>query len=131
MAELWKTTNARRRFYRPCIDPQLTDLAIGALAVDPNSPNTIMRGRVSRTTSSTRSTVWASTNLWTAAKNWTLSTGLGNAFVLFGISKIVVDPTNSNNVSLDSGIRWLQREFGVYKSTDGGANWTNTTSAAV
>jgi hypothetical protein len=47
------------------------------------------------------------------------------------ISKIVVDPTNSNVVYATVGLTGsdgLTGNTGVWKSTDGGAHWTNTTT---
>ncbi len=46
------------------------------------------------------------------------------------IGAIAVDPTNPKNVWVGTGESWTRNSVsigdGIYKSTDGGENWTNT-----
>src|SRR5262249_33365176 len=61
---------------------------------------------------------------------WTLRTAAG-AFDRRTTSKIVVDPTNANiayAAMAAFGENGLSGNTGIWKTTDGGATWTNTTS---
>ena len=61
---------------------------------------------------------------------WTLRTG-GGAFNRLTVSKIAVDPTNAAvayAAMADMGNNGLWGNTGIWKTIDGGANWTNTTT---
>ncbi len=56
---------------------------------------------------------------WTAIGPAPLPNGSGNQAVTGRVTAVVVDPTNSNKVYLGTA------QGGVWRSLDGGANWTN------
>ena len=127
---VWKTTNGGTS-WTPLTDSQST-LNMGAIAVAPSAPNTIYAG-TGDATASTQSFygrgVLKSTD---GGATWTL---LGNSlFNRQTISQVAVDPTNANiiYVSLNNaGVNDISGipVNGVYKSSDGGQTWTNTTAS--
>jgi photosystem II stability/assembly factor-like uncharacterized protein len=66
--------------------------------------------------------VWKSTN---GGYSWTV---LSDSWPTLPVSSIAVDPTNPNRVYVGTGDfqGYAVYPFGVMKSTDGGATWTNT-----
>lgn len=68
-------------------------------------------------------------------QNWTLLGGSGasNIFYRSAISKIVVSPSNPNLVyaAVASAKNGVTGNEGIWKSTDGGLTWTNTTKTAI
>ncbi|MGH9481980.1 MAG: WD40/YVTN/BNR-like repeat-containing protein, partial [Terriglobales bacterium] len=120
---LWKSTDGGHSFL-PIFDNQDV-AAIGTIAVAPSDPNTVWVGTgepwVIRPADVIGDGVYKSTD---AGATWQHM-----ALVETGrIARIVVNPRDVNNVFVcaegrDSG---PQAERGVYRSTDGGANWTKT-----
>ena len=87
--------------------PERPSPSVNALAIVPQSPNTIL--------AATREGVFKSTNggsTWVAKRN-----GL-STFGGLEVTDITVDPTNSNYIYLST---WGD---GVYRSTDNGENWS-------
>jgi photosystem II stability/assembly factor-like uncharacterized protein len=124
---VWKTTNAGSS-WTPLTDNQST-LFMGAIAVAPTNPSTIYAGTGEATNSSLSfygRGVLKSTN---GGTTWTL---LGNSvFDRLVISKIAIDPTNANTVYAaveDTGENGVSGNTGIWKSTDGGNTWIDTTS---
>jgi hypothetical protein len=155
---VWRTDDAL------AADPQWTWLdgdlqqnSVGTLTADPNDPtgNTIYlgTGEANRCSSGCEAGVgiYKSTNggdSWTKLSDTCVSNGTypcatpgQDAFLGRGISKIVVDPTNSNHIYVGSalGVRGLSHVIGnggttrlepganlpgVYESTDGGQTFT-------
>ena len=117
---VWKTANAGTT-WTPVFDEQ-GSYSIGALAIDPKDPLTVWVGTGEH--NSQRSVgygdgVYKSTD---GGRTWT-NTGLklsGN------IGRIAIDPKNSAVVYVAAqGPLWSGGgERGVYKTTDGGATWT-------
>lgn len=118
---LWKTTDAGMSWH--CVsDSTFTSSSVGAVAVAPSNPNVVyvgmgeveMRGNISFGDG-----VYKSLD---AGKSWT-HVGLKNSYA---IGKIAVDPRDENVVYVAAqGHVWGPNpERGLYKSTDGGANWT-------
>ncbi len=115
--------------WTPLTDGQPT-LAIGAIAVDPNSPNTIYVG-----TGEGNGNIdgyWGAGLLKSTddGQTWTL---LGaNQFAGLGIARIAIDPDPNNSSTLlvaatydgqsNPGRSTLAR-MGVWRSTDGGSTW--------
>jgi hypothetical protein len=140
---VWKTTNATSSnvTWTPLTDNQAT-LDIGAIALAPSNTSVIYAGTgdPNNANGSVGFTNGLGGNF--AGKGILKSTDGGSTWTLLGqstftgteISKIVVDPANANNVyvavqgyngapgSLQTG------NVGVWKSTDGGNSWTNTTT---
>lgn len=116
---IWKTANAGV-VWKPIFDSQHV-ASIGAIAVAPSDPKIIYAGTGEadiRSDLSTGDGVYKSTD---AGQTWT-SIGLGESRQ---ISRIVVDPRDANVVYVAAlGHAYGPNpERGVYKSTDGGANW--------
>lgn len=129
---VWKTTNggATNPDWTPLTDDQATCF-IGSIALAPSNPNIIYVGTGEaelRDISFYGRGVLKSTD---AGATWAL---LGaNHFDRTVISKVVVHPTNPDIVFVSVGGFGTDgntaQQPGVYRSTDGGLTWTNTTSA--
>ncbi len=116
---IWQTTNAGV-VWTPIFDSQHV-ASIGALAVAPSDPNVIYAGTGEpdiRSSLSSGDGVYKSTD---AGKTW-VNVGLRDSRQ---ISRIVVDPRDANIVYVAALGHAFgpNAERGVYKSTDGGANW--------
>ncbi len=87
---------------------------VNALAVDPTNPNTLYLG-------GGWGGVWKSTN---GGIDWT---ALTDGWEWLTVSSIAVHPTNGNIIYVGTGdySGGIGYQFGIMKSLDGGATWTN------
>lgn len=113
---VWKTSNAGASF-RPIFDKYCQ--SIGALAIDQQNPNIVYVGTGE---SNMRNTVSIGEGLYKTTDggdNWTKIGGLDSTE---HISKIIVDPKNSNTIYVAApGALWSDSKHrGLYKSVDGG-----------
>jgi len=120
---LWKSTDGGHSFL-PIFDQQ-DAAAIGTIAVAPSDANTVWVGTgepwVIRPADIVGDGVYKSTD---AGKTWQ-NMGL----VPSGrIARIVINPRDANNVLVcaEGRLTSPQQDRGVFRSTDGGANWTKT-----
>ncbi|MBU7578796.1 MAG: hypothetical protein KAF40_12110 [Flavihumibacter sp.] len=118
---IWKSTNAGASF-KPIFDRYCQ--SIGALAIDQSKPAVVYAGTGE---SNMRNSVSIGNGLYKSTDggdNWT-KIGLDSTE---HISKIVIDPSNSNIVYVAApGPLWSDSEHrGLYKSTDGGKTWTKS-----
>ena len=116
---VWKSVNGGTT-YKPVFDKQPAQ-SIGAIAIDPQNPKTVWVGTGeswTRNSVSIGDGIYRSTD---GGENWT-NLGLKNSE---RISKIIVDPQNSNTVyACVPGKLWSDSdERGLYKTTDGGQTW--------
>jgi len=117
---IWKTTDGGLN-WKPVFDDQRVH-SIGALALAPSDPEVVYAGTGEsyiRSNVSIGNGVWRSTD---GGANWT-HVGLEKTG---RISRIVVHPTDPDTVyvaALGHGYT-PQQERGIYKSTDGGATWS-------
>ena len=117
---LWKSTDAGTSFV-PIFDDQPV-AAIGAIAVADSDPNIVWVGTgepwVIRYSDVMGDGVYVSKD---AGKTWT-NMGLKETG---RIARVIVHPTNPNTVYVCASGRLTgpQEERGVFKTTDGGANW--------
>lgn len=120
---VWKSTNGGTS-WTPLTDNQ-PSLAIGALALDPNNPDIVYAGTGEPTLGLDNyygAGILKSTD---AGQNWSVI-GAEN-FAGMGVSKIIVDPTDSTIIYASSartgneGAAFPAR--GVFKSTNGGQSW--------
>ena len=127
---VWKTLDGGAS-WTPLTDNQTT-LSMGAIAIAPTSTSTIYAatGEAVNSPASLANYgqgILKSTN---GGASWTL---MGNStFSRHTISQIVVDPTNANNVYAavaGAGNNGIAGSTGIYKSTDGGTTWSDTTTA--
>jgi photosystem II stability/assembly factor-like uncharacterized protein len=125
---VWKTTDAGAD-WTPLTDNQPT-LFMGAIALAPSDPNTIYAGTGEATHSILSFTGHGVLKSTDAGATWTL---LGtDVFDRHTISKIVVSRDDPNTVYVavaERGVHGLTGNTGVWRSTDGGITWTNTTAA--
>ncbi len=113
---VWKTTNAGVSF-KSIFDKYCQ--SIGALAVDQKNPKVLFVGTGE---SNMRNTVSVGDGLYRSTdegENWTKISGFDSTE---HISRIIIDPQNSNNVYVAvPGPLWSDSKHrGLYKSTDGG-----------
>jgi photosystem II stability/assembly factor-like uncharacterized protein len=115
---IWKSTNAGASF-KSIFDKYCQ--SIGAIAIDQKNPKIVFAGTGE---SNMRNSVSIGNGLYRstdAGDNWT-KVGLDSTE---HISKIVIDPVNSNNIYVAApGPLWSDSKHrGLYKSTDGGKSW--------
>jgi uncharacterized repeat protein (TIGR01451 family) len=127
---VWKTTNGGTT-WTPLTDVQST-VSMGAIAVAPSNPAVVYAGTGEANNSGDSNSghgVLVSTD---AGATWTLSTA-GGAFDRRAVSEIAVDPTNPNiayaAIAAGLSVNSLGGNSGIWKTTDGGATWSNTTTA--
>ena len=118
---VWKTTNAGNT-WKPIFDNE-SCYSTGCITIDPNNPSVIWLGtgeNVGGRHLSFGDGVYRSMD---AGETWT-NVGLDKSE---HISKIIVHPDNSNVVWVASqGPLWSKGgQRGVFKTVDGGANWTH------
>jgi len=135
---VWKTTDATTASpsWTPLTD-NITDangnpvpLFMGAIAVAPNKPNVIYAGTGEANNSGDSFYGRGILVSQDGGKTWTLETA-GGAFDRRSISKIAVDPSNANiayAAVADFAENGLLGNTGIWKTTDGGVTWTNTTA---
>src|SRR6185437_654309 len=120
---VWKSTDGGHNF-APVFDGQ-DSMAIGALAVAPSDPNTVWAGT---------GEAWAIRDIDVMGDGVYKSTDGGATWRNMGleqtgrIGRIVINPTDPGTVYVCALGRTTgpQQERGVYKTTDGGANWTRS-----
>jgi len=117
---VWKSRDGGTT-YKPIFDKEGTQ-SIGAIAVDPKNPRTVWVGTGeswTRNSVSVGDGIYKSTD---GGDNWT-NAGLKDSE---RIVKILVDPNDGNTVfACVPGKLWSDSdERGVYRTTDGGKNWT-------
>jgi photosystem II stability/assembly factor-like uncharacterized protein len=129
---VWKTLNGGST-WSPLTDQQAT-LSMGAIAVAPSNPNVIYAGTGEADFSLDSFYGRGLLKSTDAGATWTLLTGNAevNEFDRKAISRILVNPTDPNTVYLAvaaGGENGLTGPYGLYKSSDGGTTWTNTTTS--
>jgi photosystem II stability/assembly factor-like uncharacterized protein len=125
---VWKTTDAGNS-WTPLTDDQAT-LFMGAIALAPSNPDVIYAGTGEATNSALSFTGHGVLKSTDAGQSWTL---LGtDVFDRRTISQIVVAPDDPDTVYVavgGAGVHGLAGNTGIWRSTDGGATWTDTTAA--
>jgi photosystem II stability/assembly factor-like uncharacterized protein len=117
---VWKSVNGGSTF-KPIFDKQPVQ-SIGAITIDPKNPKVIWVGTGE---SWTRNSVSVGDGVYKSVdggENWT-NMGLKESE---RIAKILVDPTSTNTAYVCAlGKLWSDSdERGLFKTTDGGQNWT-------
>ncbi|HEX8284541.1 MAG TPA: hypothetical protein VF588_14345 [Pyrinomonadaceae bacterium] len=123
---VWKSVNGGTTF-KPVFDKQPVQ-SVGAVTIDPKNPKVVWVGTGeawTRNSVSVGDGVYKSTD---GGDNWT-NLGLKESE---RISKILVDPTNSDTVYVcATGKLWSDSdERGVYRTTDGGKTWARVLKGA-
>ena len=117
---VWKTENSGRTWF-PISDEGIPIGSIGAIAVAPSNPSVVYVGTGESDIRSQNSYGIGMFKSADAGKTWT-HIGLDNTRQ---IGRVVVDPKDANRVFVAAlgHIYAPNPERGVYRSTDGGANW--------
>jgi sugar lactone lactonase YvrE len=125
---VWKTIDGGQS-WQPLTDDQMT-LTMGAIAIAPSSPDVIYAATGEANNSGDSYYGRGILKSSDGGVTWTLLTANG-AFDRRSFTRIVVDPADANTVyaAVASGANGLAGNRGIWKSTDGGANWINTTAA--
>jgi photosystem II stability/assembly factor-like uncharacterized protein len=123
---VWKSVNGGTTF-KPVFDKEPVQ-SIGSITIDPKNSKTIWVGTGetwARNSTSVGNGVYKSID---GGDNWT-NMGLNDSD---RIAKILVDPTNSNNVYVcATGKLWSDGDQrGVYRTIDGGKTWTKILKGA-
>ncbi|HZU28084.1 MAG TPA: hypothetical protein VFA04_21315 [Bryobacteraceae bacterium] len=132
---VWQTTNAGTA-WNPLTDNQAT-LAMGAIAIAPSNHLKIYAG-----TGEANNALDSNFGLGILISNdggatWSLSQGPSNIFSSnrLVVGEISVDPTNPSTayaavgLAGENGVFNAEGGTGIYKTTDGGTTWTNTTTS--
>jgi hypothetical protein len=114
--------------WTPLTDSQPT-LFTGAIAIAPSNRSIIYAGTGEANNSADSYAGRGLLKSTDGGSTWSLIGA--SVFDRVSISRIVVDPTNANTVyaATADGINSLSTTRGIWKSTDGGTSWTNTTAA--
>ena len=127
---VWKTTDGGTT-WNSLTDTQKT-LSMGAIAISKTNPLIIYAGTGEANNSQDSNFgrgILVSTD---GGATWTLSTGPFNTFDRLATAQIAVDPTNANVAYAAMGDfannGLCCSNTGIYKTTDGGTSWTNTTA---
>ncbi|HLQ22207.1 MAG TPA: hypothetical protein VK132_03320, partial [Gemmatimonadales bacterium] len=125
---VWRTTNGGTS-WTPLYDQQAT-LGVGepsAIAIDPSDTDTLYVGTSGRFVLNISKGILKSTDgggSWIVLGSGFPADNTGNADDLFAgqhVNAIIVDPANSN-------VLYLGASNGLFRSTDGGRNWTQGTN---
>jgi photosystem II stability/assembly factor-like uncharacterized protein len=124
---IWKTTNAGQTWQE--LTKGLTNLATSALAMAASNPNVIYAGTgegFNNLDQIAGNGVWKSTD---RGQTWQqLASTVNNDFR--HVTRVIVDPSNENIVlvSTSAGF-WGEGANSIFRSTDGGQNWTKVYNA--
>jgi photosystem II stability/assembly factor-like uncharacterized protein len=127
---VWKTTDGGTS-WRPLTDDQAT-LFMGAIALAPSDADIIYAGTGEATNSILSFSGHGILKSSDAGNTWTqLATDI---FERRTISRIVVSPEDPDPDTVyvavaGGGVQGIGGNMGIWRSTDGGATWTNTTAA--
>lgn len=125
---VWKTADGGTT-WTPLTDAQST-LTMGAIAIAPSAPQTIYAGTGEADNSGDSLYGRGILKSTDGGASWTLLNNNG-VFDRLAVVKIAVDPGNANNVFAamsTNTVLGASGNAGIWKSTDGGATWTNTTT---
>jgi len=126
---VWKTTDGGTH-WTPLTDNQAS-LFMGAIAIAPGDHNVLYAGEGEANNSGDSDYGHGILVSRDAGATWTLTTA-GGAFERRTVSKIAVDPTNpavAYAAVADFALNGIYSNTGIWKTTDYGANWANTTAA--
>ena len=129
---VWETTSGGTT-WTPLTDTQTT-LSMGAIAIGTNNPSMIYAGTGEANNSGDSNHGLGILVTTDGGATWTLSTGPSGIFNTNRLttSQIAVDPTNANvayAAMAAFGVNGVSGGTGIYKTTDGGATWTNKTAS--
>ncbi len=121
---IWKTTDAGQTWKN--VSSDLPNLSTNTLGLSPNNPDVIYAGTGEHFVSDTDGTgMFKSTD---AGESWFQIADPATYPGFKNISRLIVDPNDENVVvALTSNGSWVpvgEEDYGIWKTTDGGDNWT-------
>jgi photosystem II stability/assembly factor-like uncharacterized protein len=125
---VWETTNGGTSWTR--LTDQQQTLSMGAISIGTNNNQTIYAGTGEANNSGDSNFGRGILISQDGGTSWTLSTAFG-AFDGLTTSQIAVDPTDATvayAAMADFGLNGAFGNTGIWKTTDTGATWTNTTA---
>ena len=130
---MWKTVDGGTDWV-PLTDDQET-LFMGALALAPSNPNIVYAGTGEAANSELSYYGRGVLKSTDGGSTWSLLPGNAGVdeFDRRTVAQIAVHPSDPDTVYVavsDNGINGLSGNAGIWKTTDGGTSWTNTTEAA-
>ena len=127
---VWKTANAGASWI-PLTDNQAT-LAMGAIAIAPSNPKVIYAGTGEANNSGDSNYGLGVLVSSDGGATWTLSSGPAGAFTRRTVAQIAIDPLDAHTAYIAVGDLAENGSYGntgIWKTTDGGATWANTTAS--
>src|SRR5579875_3643231 len=119
---IWKTTSAGVTWF-PVFDGETSVDSIGAVQVAPSNPDIVYAGAGDPIGGSLGNGMWKSVD---AGKSWQ-HIGLEDTVK---VDSILIDPSDPNLVIVSALGDSRHHGGGVYRTTDGGQNWTNVLKPA-
>lgn len=136
---VWKTTDGGQSY--TALTDFLGDTAMGSITIAPSNHNVIYAGTgEANLAGDSRYGIGLLKSIdggasWSVIPGPTTAASPQGVFYRKAISRIVVSPTDPNTVYLGTVLAGLNgngfADGGVWKTTDGGATWTNTTANKV
>ena len=118
---LWRSKN-NGQTWEPIFENEAV-ASVGAIAIDPKHPDIIFLGTGEGNPRNSQTSGYGLYKSYDGGDHWELL-GLENTRT---IHRIIINPENTDEVYVGAtGVAWGEGPRGVFKTTDGGKNWTKS-----